>query len=239
MSALLSINVNDHTERKNNLTYLSWAWAWAEVLKIDPDAEWSAVEYESRGDATRLPCMFLPDGTAMVKTQVTIKGKTKTCMLPVMNHSNKAIKNPDAFAINTAIMRCMTKAVSMHGLGLYIYAGEDLPESEEPETKPEIKPAPTNGVKRTGVAQDVLSTSPPLPPSVMAELDKLAVTVTDDFNAYGPQAAFERIEAEKLEALEKIYLSTKLDSGARNKIKAYSIEFHSKKPRDAAWRAGA
>lgn len=92
---------------------------------------------------------------------------------------------------------------------------------------------------RTGVAQDVLSTSPPLPRDVMAALDKLAVTVTDDFEAYGPQAAFERIEAEKLEALEKIYLSTKLDSTARNKIKAYSIEFHGKKPKDAAWRAGA
>jgi hypothetical protein len=91
---------------------------------------------------------------------------------------------------------------------------------------------------RTGVAQDVLSTSPALPAGVMAALDKLAATVTDDFNAYGPQAAFERIEAEKLEALEKIYLSTKLDSGARNKIKAYSIEFHSKKPH-AAWKAGA
>lgn len=134
MSELLKINVGDHIEKKNNLSYLSWAWAWAEVLKIDPNARWHATEYsDERGCA--LPCMFLPDGSAMVKTEVTIKGETKTCMLPVMNHSNKAIKNPDSFAINTAIMRCMTKAISMHGLGLYIYAGEDLPEGEEPEPK--------------------------------------------------------------------------------------------------------
>lgn len=134
MSALLSINVNDHTEKKNNLTYLSWAWAWAEVLKLDPGARWHAVEYSNeRGCA--LPCMFLPDGSAMVKTEVTIKGETKACLLPVMDHKNKAIKNPDAFAINTAVMRCMTKAISMHGLGLYIYAGEDLPQPDPAEQK--------------------------------------------------------------------------------------------------------
>lgn len=130
MSDLLKINVNEHTERKNGLTYLSWAWAWAEVLKIDPQAEWEAVEYQ-QPDGTVTPCMYVGEGSAIVKTKVTIKGKVRTCHLPVMDHRNKAIKNPDAFAINTAIMRCMTKAISMHGLGLYIYAGEDLPEDAE------------------------------------------------------------------------------------------------------------
>ena len=125
MSELLKINVNDHTEKKNGLSYLSWAWAWAEVLKIDPQATWEAVEFNG------LPCAFLPDTSAMVKTTVTIKGHTKSCWLPVMNHKNQAIKGPDAFAINTAIVRCLTKTISMHGLGLYIYAGEDLPEGPE------------------------------------------------------------------------------------------------------------
>lgn len=127
MSELLKINVNDHTERKNNLTYLSWAWAWAEVLKIDAQATWEAVEFNG------LPCTFLPDTSALVKVLVTIKGHTKSCWLPVMNHRNQAIKNPDAFAINTAIVRCLTKCISMHGLGLYIYAGEDLPEVDAPD----------------------------------------------------------------------------------------------------------
>ncbi len=126
--SLLSINVNEHTEKKNGLTYLSWAWAWAEVLKIDPEATWEAVEYP-QPDGTMAPAMYLGNQTAMVKTVVTIKGKARSCMLPVMDHRNKAIQSPDAFAVNTAIMRCMTKAISMHGLGLYIYAGEDLPET--------------------------------------------------------------------------------------------------------------
>lgn len=124
MSALLQINVNGHTEKKGQLTYLSWAWAWAEVLKIDPQATWTAHEWNG------LPAMFLPDESAMVKVSVTIKGDTKSCPLPVMDHKNKAIKNPDSFAINTATMRALAKAIGMHGLGLYIYAGEDLPEVE-------------------------------------------------------------------------------------------------------------
>jgi len=127
MSELLKINVNDYTERKGNLTYLSWAWAWAEVLKIDPLAVWTA--YETDG----LPVVYLKDDTAMVRVGVTINGNHKSCVLPVMDNRNRAIQNPDAFAINTAIMRCLAKAIAMHGLGLYIYAGEDLPEGEKPE----------------------------------------------------------------------------------------------------------
>ena len=132
MSELLKINVNDHTERKGNLTYLSWAWAWAEVLKIDPKAKWVAHEWNDR------PAMFLPDGTAMVKVSLTINDDTKTCVLPVMNNRNQAIQNPDAFAVNTATMRCMAKAIAMFGLGLYIYAGEDLPEGAVPQLNAEI-----------------------------------------------------------------------------------------------------
>jgi Protein of unknown function (DUF1071) len=123
--SLLHVNVNEHTEKKNGLTYLSWAWAWAEVLKADPEATWEAIEYP-QPDGTLAPCMYAGNGTAMVKT---------------------AIPQPDSFAINTAIMRCMTKAISMHGLGLYIYAGEDLPvpepvvESVEAKAEREAKEA--------------------------------------------------------------------------------------------------
>ena len=132
MSELLKINVNDHLEKKGNLSYLSWAWAWAEVLKIDPAASWVAHEWADR------PAMFLPDGSAMVKVSVTVKNDTKLCVLPVMDNRNRAIQNPDAFAVNTAIMRCLAKAIAMHGLGLYIYAGEDLPEAEKKEPNPEV-----------------------------------------------------------------------------------------------------
>ena len=137
IDTLLSTNVNDHTEKKNGLTYLSWAWAWAEALKADPSATYKV---ETFGDK----CYMEINGTAMVWVTVTMFGKPMTCQLPVMDGSNKAIPlkgytavnkygkeyrvECDAFAVNTAIMRCMTKALSLHGLGLYIYAGEDLPD---------------------------------------------------------------------------------------------------------------
>jgi hypothetical protein len=146
MSELLKINVNDHVEKKNGLTYLSWAWAWAEVLKIDPAARWTAHEWDG------VPVCYLRNGTAMVKVSVEIKGDIKTCLLPVIDHRNKPIVDPDAFQVNTATMRCLVKCIAMHGLGLYIYAGEDLPEGEEPPApavNPEIvaKIAEINQVK--------------------------------------------------------------------------------------------
>jgi len=120
---LLKVNVNEHTEKKNNLTYLSWAWAWAEALKADSTATFDVQSFEGK------PYMDV-NGTGMVWVTVTMFGQPRTCMLPVMDYKNKPILNPDAFAVNTAIMRCMTKALALHGLGLYIYAGEDLPEDD-------------------------------------------------------------------------------------------------------------
>ena len=123
VNTLLKLNVNEHTEKKGNLTYLSWAWAWAEALKADPAATFEVKMFGDR-------CYTDINGTAMVWVTAVMFGKPMTCQLPVMDHRNKPITNPDAFAVNTAIMRCMTKALSLHGLGLYIYAGEDLPEAD-------------------------------------------------------------------------------------------------------------
>ena len=126
---LLKLNVNDHVEKKQNLSYLSWAWAWAEALKADPAATFTVKTF-LRDHYTEMPYMDV-NGTAMVWVTVTMFGKPMTCFLPVMNHRNQPIQNPDSFQVNTAIMRCMTKGLALHGLGLYIYAGEDLPQSEE------------------------------------------------------------------------------------------------------------
>ena len=123
INKLLSTNVNNHTEKKGSLTYLSWAWAWAEALKADEDAVYKV---EMFGDK----CYMDINGTAMVFVTVTMFRKSVTCQLPVMDFRNKAIQLPDAFAVNTAIMRCMTKALALHGLGLYIYSGDDLPQGE-------------------------------------------------------------------------------------------------------------
>lgn len=120
---LLKINVNDHTEKKNGLTYLSWAWAWAEALKADPKAAFK-VEMQPHGG----PLMIMGD-TFMVWVTVTMFDKPMTCMLPVLDFRNKPITAPTSFDVNTSIMRCLVKAIALHGLGLYIYAGEDLPET--------------------------------------------------------------------------------------------------------------
>ena len=132
---LLKLNVNDHVEKKNNLSYLSWAWAWAEALKADPSATFAVQTFDGK------PYMEV-NGTGMVWVTTTLFGKAMACMLPVMNHRNQPIQNPDAFQVNTAIMRCMTKCLALHGLGLYIYAGEDLPEDEAPTPAPIAKVAP-------------------------------------------------------------------------------------------------
>ena len=117
---LLKLNVNDHTEKKNGLTYLSWAWAWAEALKADPAASFNVHAFDGKA-------YMDVNGTGLVWVTATVFGKPMTCMLPVMNHRNQPIPAPNAFEVNTAIMRCMTKALALHGLGLYIYSGDDLP----------------------------------------------------------------------------------------------------------------
>ena len=133
---LNAINVNGHTEQKNGLTYLSWAWAWGEVKKAFPDATYTIYQNEELGN---MP--YFTDGkTCFVKTGVTIEGIEHIEFLPVMDFKNKSIPadSVTSFDINKAIQRSLTKACARHGLGLYIYAGEDLPEAEQTEnTVPE------------------------------------------------------------------------------------------------------
>ena len=135
---LNAINVNEHTEKKNNLTYLSWAWAWAEVKKHYPDAYYTI--YENRDGLN-----YHTDGrTCWVKTGVTINGLEHIEYLPVMDFRNASISydKVTSFDVNKAIQRSLTKAVARHGLGLYIYAGEDLPEDERtatPKTSNKVK----------------------------------------------------------------------------------------------------
>ena len=126
---LNDINVNGKTEKKNGLTYLSWAWAWGEVKKLYPDANYTIYENASGW-------FYHTDGkTCWVKTGVTINGIEHIEYLPVMDFRNASIPvdKVTSFDVNKAIQRSLTKAVARHGLGLYIYAGEDLPEAEKPE----------------------------------------------------------------------------------------------------------
>ena len=126
---LYGVNVNGHTEKKNGLTYLSWAWAWGEIKKKHPDATYTVYENADGWN-------YHTDGrTCWVKTGVTVNGIEHIEYLPVMDYKNKSIstENVTSFDVNKAIQRSLTKACARHGLGLYIYAGEDLPEEEAAE----------------------------------------------------------------------------------------------------------
>lgn len=126
---LNGINVNGKTEKKNGLTYLSWAWAWAEVKKIVPDATYTIYERDTEYG----PVNYFTDGRyCWVKTGVTLNGLEHIEELPVMDFKNRSIplEGVTSMDVNKAIQRSLTKACARHGLGLYIYAGEDLPEDE-------------------------------------------------------------------------------------------------------------
>lgn len=135
-NTLNGINVNGKTEQKNGLTYLSWAWAWGEVKKLFPDATYTIYE---NADGW---CYHTDGKTCWVKTGVTVNGIEHIEYLPVMDFKNKSIpaNAVTSFDVNKAIQRSLTKAVARHGLGLYIYAGEDLPEAEQEEKPAERKP---------------------------------------------------------------------------------------------------
>lgn len=139
---LNNVNVNGHTEEKNGLTYLSWAWAWAEVKKAYPEANYTIEKFDG------LPYVYDENTGYMVYTTVTIEGIIHEMWLPVMDGANKAMKSKPytykdrygkektvtaatMFDVNKTIMRCLVKNLAMFGLGLYIYAGEDLPEVEQ------------------------------------------------------------------------------------------------------------
>ena len=128
---LNSIDVSGKTEKKNGLTYLSWAWAWTEVKKRHPDATYTVYENANGWN------YFTDGSTGWVKTGVTVNGIEHIEYLPIMDFKNKSIKLDQitSFDVNKAIQRSLTKAVARHGLGLYIYAGEDLPEDAEPKEK--------------------------------------------------------------------------------------------------------
>ena len=137
---LSAIDVSGKTEKKSNLTYLSWAWAWGELKKLYPDASYTIYEneiddlliYGEQAFPIKRTVNYFTDGhTAWVKVGVTVDEQEHIEMLPVMDHRNKSIglENIDSFAVNKTIQRALTKAIARHGLGLYIYAGEDLPET--------------------------------------------------------------------------------------------------------------
>ena len=187
---LSAIDVSGKTEKKSNLTYLSWAWAWGELKKSYPDASYTIYENEiddllvhgEQAFPIKRKVNYFTDGrTAWVKVGVTVDNQEHIEMLPVMDHRNKsiALNAIDSFAVNKTIQRALTKAIARHGLGLYIYAGEDLPETVQEDNKNNLlmasfksaveKYRKTNGLNFTQTFED------------LSELTKGAVTSHETF----------------------------------------------------------
>lgn len=196
---LAAINVNKYVEKKNGLNFLSWAWAVDQLMRNDPQATWEYKSHQQWGD------------TVMVFCAVTAFGKTMTAQLPVMDYKNKAIHSPDAFQINTAMQRCLAKAIALHGLGLYIYAGEDLPEDEKEAEKPaKSNPAPTASKP---VAVDAFERMPPEEQQFLRE--QHAIVMESD----NPTAMYKTI-TDTFDADEKVAFWSLFDSKQRAAIKA-------------------
>lgn len=174
---LASINVNDKIEKKNGLSYLSWAWAVDQLMRADPMASWVYGEPIRWGE------------TVMVFCTVTAFGKPMTAQLPVMDYKNKAIPNPDAFQVNTAMQRCLAKAIALHGLGLYIYAGEDVPEEDN---------------KISSVKEAAKVAKKVIPEDRQQELQEMAIAAVNYWKQDNPDRMMELVrEVEDNE--EKIY----------------------------------
>jgi hypothetical protein len=189
---LNAVDVSEKTEKKSNLSYLPWAWAWSETVKRFPDAQYEVREFDGR------PYMLDPSTGYMIFTSVTIENTTHKMWLPVMNEDNKAMKNePYTYRttrwvdgvkkavdktvspatmtdINKTIMRCLTKNLAMFGLGLYIYAGEDLPETDNSDVDTaDVKPK-VNEIDRPVVKVPIKE---PAKPKAETKPDTPAVTV--------------------------------------------------------------
>ncbi len=191
------INVNQYIEQKNGLAYLSWSWAVDQLLQLDESASWEYAEPKYFGE------------TMMVFCTVHAFGKSRTAQLPVMDFKNRAIANPDAFSVNTAMQRCLAKSISLHGLGMYIYAGEDLPQgdikSENLIKAPKQSITPTTGALEAFSADEI------------DLLGNIAEEVTTLVKKGEVKIAHERCES--LENDEKVALWSLLDSKTRSALK--------------------
>lgn len=161
---LSNINVNEYTETRDGLTYLKWSWAWSLLKSEFPDASYSIREWDGK------PYLFDPMLGYMVETSVTVDGETLSMWLPVMDNKNKAMKDvpyeyatktgrktveaATMFDINTNLMRCLVKNISMFGLGNYIYAGEEFPEAEAEEMKKKMAQAKERALKEVKEAKN-------------------------------------------------------------------------------------
>ena len=199
-TALAAVDCKGHIEKKGKFSYLSWPFAVAELAKRHPDAGIEVREWDG------FPAVRGPKGW-MVCVSVTINGIKRTQWHPILNGANQPIPEPSVFDVNTSIQRALVKAVALHGLGLYIYAGEDLPmdaEASNEERKPTGKP--TDGAWEAMNEEE------------QAFLLKIAAEVSTRV-ANDPADALDYVDSQKLDQQETLALWTRLDSKTRTALK--------------------
>ena len=197
---LNKVNCAEHVEKKNGFSYLSWPFAISELRKRHPSATWEVCRFEG------MPFLKTELGY-FVEVAVTVDGVRLSQIHPVLDHRNKAIPTPDPFQINTSIQRCLVKAIALHGLGLFIYAGEDLPESSNDAAKAPHKP----------VTVDVWDS---LDADAQKWLQGIADSVRAELEAKGGGAAMAILEEQGLEAEHKIAVWSRFSSSERSAMKA-------------------
>ena len=201
---LRKINVNDHIEKKNGLSYLSWAWAVDTLLSHDPAATWTYDEPKAFGK------------TLMVFCTVNAFGKSMTSQLPVLDFRNQAIPDPNAMQVNTAMQRCLAKAIALHGIGLYIYAGEDIPQDDK-ESVAEVKvEAPKQSITPTSGALD----------NYTAEEKEVFRWTAENTIQLGVQGDWDKAYANYIsfDGQDRVALWSLLDSKTRSKLKSMNKE---------------
>ena len=170
-ATLNAINVNEHIEKKGGFSYLSWPFAVAQLRLADPTATWEVRRFNG------LPFLATEAGV-FVEVAVTVQGITLSQIHPVLDGRNRPLLAPTAFDINSSLMRCLVKAIALHGLGLYIYAGEDLPQpvaSDAPAANDEPPHPADRGEPRGAVRAAVRSPIATITKAQMAQIHKLVI----------------------------------------------------------------
>ena len=167
-TVLNAVNVNDHVERKGRFSYLSWPYAVAQLRLAEPTASWEVRRFDG------LPYLVTDLGY-FVEVAVTVQGVCLSQIHPVLDGSNRPLLAPTAFDINTSIQRCLVKAIALHGLGLYIYAGEDLPQPAADAANDDSANVRNSPTKQTEVRPPSLRAEPTISRAQVAHIHKLVV----------------------------------------------------------------
>ena len=178
-NTLSAVDVNKYAEKKNGFTYLSWAWAWSMLKDHYPDATYHKHIFNG------LPYMLDPNGYGYVQVTVTVPSLDSSCteIMPVLNHANKPIQNPDSFEVNKSLQRCLAKAIAALGLGAYLFQGEDLPQSVASNPAPSASPLSKDFKRATGMSLEQEIRIAPDIESLKALYNRVSLSLTPEQRA--------------------------------------------------------